>query len=1418
MLASKWFDMVVGVDTHIIMVPSPAGPIPTPLPNPFIGMVYDPAGMVFSIGFGAVTGGVSFTLVNGLPVTNTGTGATNKMTMPHIPVPGPFMIPPGDSADLLFGGLEVHFAGSHVVRLGDLAFSCNDPVELPVSQVIVIPTGPPVLVNRPPSPDVMGMVFLAGGKLTSALLERAGKLGKKLFAAFRKMQKESKFFEELSEKLAVKAEGKLSRARSAWNRAVCFLTGHPVDVATGRMVTDHLDVELPGALPLRFQRFYDSSLAWRESPVGFGWSHSLDQAVWAERGRVVYRTEDGREVEFSTLDLPDRVLSPGQALYHKMERLTLRCLGPWRYEVEDALGLVREFAAVPGRAADTRVAVITRKRTRAGHALAYTYDRRGLLADVADDAGRRLVLQHDPRGRLIRIDAVGADGATTTPARFGYDAAGDLTEALDAAEAAYHYEYVTHLMVKETNRLGLSFYFQYDGMGSAARCIRTWGDDGLYDHVITYDTANRRTLVENSLGRVTLYQMDEANQVVSIVDALGGETKYAYDEKTGQKIAETDTGGGETSYTYDARGNCTRLVAPDGGMIEVEFDDRNLPVFARDAVKGEWSWGHDHRGHLIGRIDPLGRRTQFQWDGGRLVGLTDPAGQHTHLGYDRDGNVNLMRTPDGAESRWSYDGFGRVMAAIDAKGNVQRREHDRLGRVTRVREADGNDRELEYDAEGNIVHARDKQHDVRFGYRGMGRLISRTEAGTTVAFEYDTEEQLVAIRNQQGHVHKFQLGPTGLVNVEHGFDGIRRQYLRDPAGRVTKVLRPAGLTTEYAYDSASRITSVKHADGTSQGFAYRIDGALMEARNDAGTVAFERDLLGHVVKESCGDDWVATEYDSLGMRVRVRSSKGLDQRIQRNALGDVLAVRAGTGQLGAGATDAWEARFQRDVLGLEVARSLPGGVESKWERDRQGRPIKHELWSGGTFRGAWQYSWEPNDRLRLVIDALRGPVQYQHDALGNLAAAVYEDGRVDLRMPDAVGNLFRTEARADRNYGPAGQLLESREPDGGVVTYSYDGEGNLIRKVQRPANGGPERVWTYAWNGGGMLARVVRPDGAEVTFTYDALGRRLTKTFRGKTTRWIWDGNVPLHEWVERDDAALDKTPPVEDPILDELAARRRRAEQVAHAQQGPPPEEGTAASPITWLFEPDTFAPVARLAGESKYAIITDHLGTPRAMLDTQGVPVWSASLDAYGDLRHVEGARSACPFRWPGQYEDEETGLYYNRFRYYDPGAGQYLTHDPLSVRGGLNVRAYVADPLRLRDPLGLSCKLTPSHEALFEHGATAFVPESVWKDIKGNSHFGRADGLYVTTKAEGDAIVATGSRDALKERMGIPPDKWNEPIMRVDIPDPMANNARMPAGTEAAANSLFKPGGFTSGGAPEAVLDPVPMSQVVATGPFF
>ena len=137
------------------------------------------------------------------------------------------------------------------------------------------------------------------------------------------------------------------------------------------------------------------------------------------------------------------------------------------------------------------------------------------------------------------------------------------------------------------------------------------------------------------------------------------------------------------------------------------------------------------------------------------------------------------------------------------------------------------------------------------------------------------------------------------------------------------------------------------------------------------------------------------------------------------------------------------------------------------------------------------------------------------------------------------------------------------------------------------------RVWRYQWNVPGRLVRVRLPEGSDVAFGYDALGRRVWKRHRGQITRFIWDGDVPLHEWAEGE------------------------------------ADRGSDSEPITWLFDPDGVRPLAKLAAGTRTAIITDDLGTPTSMLDERGAAVWSAETGIWGELLRVEGLRHACPFR---------------------------------------------------------------------------------------------------------------------------------------------------------------------------------------------
>ncbi|MEM6290963.1 MAG: RHS repeat-associated core domain-containing protein [Myxococcota bacterium] len=138
--------------------------------------------------------------------------------------------------------------------------------------------------------------------------------------------------------------------------------------------------------------------------------------------------------------------------------------------------------------------------------------------------------------------------------------------------------------------------------------------------------------------------------------------------------------------------------------------------------------------------------------------------------------------------------------------------------------------------------------------------------------------------------------------------------------------------------------------------------------------------------------------------------------------------------------------------------------------------------------------------------------------------------------------------------------------------------------------------------------------------------------------------------------------------------------------QPAPPDEDGL----LTWLFEPESFAPLARVSEQrGAMAVFTDHLGTPLCLTDDAGALVWQATTDTYGHCTVTAGDPALCPWRFPGQYQDPETDLFYNRFRYYDPHVGTYISRDPIGLAGGLAVHGYVDDPLGWVDPFGLAKK---------------------------------------------------------------------------------------------------------------------------------
>jgi RHS repeat-associated protein len=133
--------------------------------------------------------------------------------------------------------------------------------------------------------------------------------------------------------------------------------------------------------------------------------------------------------------------------------------------------------------------------------------------------------------------------------------------------------------------------------------------------------------------------------------------------------------------------------------------------------------------------------------------------------------------------------------------------------------------------------------------------------------------------------------------------------------------------------------------------------------------------------------------------------------------------------------------------------------------------------------------------------------------------------------------------------------------------------------------------------------------------------------------------------------------------------------------------------------------------------------------MYDAEGYLVWNAEYDIYGKIRKLAtGSLKDCPFRYPGQHANDETGLYYNRFRYYDPESGEYLSQDPIGLRGGHRLYSYTWDVNSLVDKFGqndLQALVAEAHSQLDET-AQGFKTTAIGQDANGNLFLASSDEL--------------------------------------------------------------------------------------------
>ncbi|WP_311885958.1 MULTISPECIES: RHS repeat-associated core domain-containing protein [unclassified Pseudomonas] len=1028
---------------------------------------------------------------------------------------------------------------------------------------------------------------------------------------------------------AVTPAGKSAEPASRTHTDKC-----PVSMVTGEELLTLTDGQLDGLLPFEWTRLYRTSAAEIDCGLGYGWSHALAHRIDINGDEVIWTDHENRSTPFP------RPTEQRPAITNSLSRAAI-FLGDDPSEL--ILAQAGKRPSFYHFRFNSKGATLIAISDSYGNRLHVTRDIHGRIKRLDNGAGRALLLRYD-RKHIVAVDYqqfLPADNledawnTVQTLVTYSYDTQHRLIEAKNAAGEAEHYRYnEQHVILERQLAGGAAFYWEWENEGKLSRCTHHWANFSQMEAHYAWDDKGSVT-VTNADGSEEVYTHDDQARLISKIDPDGAEHLKAYNDK-GQLIAEKDPLGAVTEYRYNDNGLMTAVIPPEDEATTYEY----INGFVSDVHRGKASWKYqrNRQGDITQQIDPDGNATLYSYDPqGRLLEIRHPDGSRHQLGWNNLGQLLEERLPDGGQRKYRYDALGRQITRQEESGAITQYQWDAANRLAQVTLPGGATRAFTYNAYGNVTAERDELGRItRYEYAENLHLVSRriNPDGSQLRYRYDNSRLLLTeIENERGEQYHLDYYTNGLIQQETGFDGRRTAYEYDLNGQLLKKTEfgddGSELVTEYQRDAAGRLLVKTLADGEEIHYSYDALGRLVNVDDGHWPLAYKYDLQDRLIEEHQGWGTLRYEYDSVGQLKHCRLPDGskLDYRHQPGgqlSSIDLNGSRLTSHQFSAG-------REQKRQQGLLL---------SQYQYDEQGRLQAHTVGQRDKSLFQRRYNYDANGNLAGIDDSRKGNRSYHYDPLDRLISV--RGATPESFAHDPAGNLLgqSNEGTANLANVKGNRLLMQ-----GDRHYEYDAYGNLSRERRGT---GQKLVTEYRYDCQHRLIGVSLPGGSTATYKYDAFGRRIEKTVDGHITEFLWQG--------ER--------------LIAESAENRYRS----------------------YIYEPGSFRPLAMLDGEgprkaTPFYYQLDHLGTPQELTDYSGEIMWSAKYRAYGNLAALDVSEIDNPLRFQGQYFDAETGLHYNRHRYYNPGAGRFLTPDPIKLAGGLNNYQYVPNPTGWVDPLGLN-----------------------------------------------------------------------------------------------------------------------------------
>ena len=777
---------------------------------------------------------------------------------------------------------------------------------------------------------------------------------------------------------------------------------------------------------------------------------------------------------------------------------------------------------------------------------------------------------------------------------------------------------------------------------------------------ITRDSAGNVTEVTSPNGRFIDFTYDASNRITQATDNIGRTIIYTYDA-SGRLWKVTDPANGVTEYSYDAGHRMLTIKDPRNIVYLTNEYDTNGRVIRQtqaDSTTYQFAYTLDGNGRVIQAdvTDPRSNVRRVTFNSSGYV-LTDTRGCCNGLAhtYEREAGTNLLLSvtdPLGRRTAYAYDALGNVTTVVRLAGTTEA--------VTTS---------FTYEPEFNqIASVTDPlNHTTQFGYDSKGNLTSVTDPLTNqTVITYNTAGQPLTVRDPLLNVTQFEYDAGDLVRVTDPLGQTITRFV-DNAGRIIKMTNALGQSGRIEYDALNQpIRAINPLQGVSS-FSYDPNGnrlSVTDPRNK--TVSYTFDAMDRVAMRT--DPLLRQKsylYDANGnlRQVTDRKNQVTDYSYDNldrltivtywdlstiayhydnvNRLTSLVDSISGTISYGydnfdrviSETTPQGTVSYNYDAAGRRTSLTVPGQAVINYNYDDADRLTQI---TQGTSTVTIAYdNLSRRTSLTLPNEVV---TEYRYDAASRITSNVYKKGAATLgnltyeydaagRVTKLGGTFSRTglpQAVASVSYDAVNQQTVF---NGQLLT--YDNNGNLTSDGSN----------SYTWNARDQLA-AISGSGLSATFLYDANGRRVGKNINGNATALLYDGAT----------------------IVQELS--------------GAFPSANLLAAGIDELL--------TRTDGSGTTSPITDRLGSVVALTDSTGVVQTQYTYEPFGNTA-ANGATTTT--QYTGR-ENDGTGLYYYRARYYSPSLQRFISEDPIGFDGGdLNLYAYVSnDPVNFFDPFGL------------------------------------------------------------------------------------------------------------------------------------